>query len=385
MKRVPIYNVRTWRIRAADSQRIVLRPTLRTFAIRLQATIVFLAMIGVIEYTVRRMRSDPAAPPGITQNEHDEIARGAEDLREFMRVELGEETAERIEREAAQSSAAREAEIAASARRVEQVGDWVRFGRYTLYGVLAAVGLLPPLGCLWSRVTIRRTVRGEVSVRAFEILLRRRTWPGGHFERIRTFAMERYWNGRYGRITRHAWDWFVQLDPAGLAHMPVAMDVAWAGPGKDLPPQFLVHRQKYQPGTKDCAPEPVREFVKALRALTGLPADQPQIIEARLHRGFFGTRVSRRMPISQEIPISHESHTYNSIDKMPEEVREKFRELLESGEVRPRDDGSIEVVKHFTTAVDVPQGQLGPKELAALPPEIRDRVEDLLRDPKKPR
>jgi hypothetical protein len=120
-----------------------------------------------------------------------------------------------------------------------------------------------------------------------------------------------------------------------------------------------------------------------LRALTGLPADQPQIIEARLKRGFFGTRVSRSLPISEEFPVSHESHTYTSVDEMPADVREKFRELLETGEVTRHEDGTIEVVKHETTVLGGPDGLLGPEEIAKLPPEIRRQVEELFRSPKR--
>ncbi len=379
MKRVPIYNVRTWRVRSADELGIVLRPSFKTFTIRLQATIVFAALIGLIEYSAWRVQSRAdARPPLFSDAERADIARQSDELRESMRLELGDEATDRIERDAAAQSEARQAEHEAAQRRVDRIGEWLRIGRFTLDALLAACGILPPLVCVWSRVTIRKSARGEISIFALGLLPRRQIWPENAFERLRTYAMERYWFGRHRVVTKHAWEWYVQLAPPGLANMPVTMTMAWAG--KELPPQFLVHRQKYQPGTKDRAPEPVREFVKALRALLDLPADQPQIVEARLHRGLFQTRVSHRMPAGEiAIPISKETRTYNSLEDMPEDVRDTMRDLLESGDVTRREDGSVEIVKRREHVIDTAGGRVRPEDIAHLPPDIQHQIQEAIR------
>ena len=375
MRRVPIYNVRTWRIRSADSRRIVFRPSWKTFAIRLQATVLFLGIIGAMEYGVRRMEAErESRAPIFTDAEREEFARREAEIVESMRREFDDELVDQVERDVAAERAARQARRDVEEERIQLIARGLEYARYGLYAVLAICGLLPPMSCLWSRVTIGKTIAGELRVFSLGILPRTRIWGQDYFERLRTYAMERYWFGRHGALTKHAWDWYVQLAPPGLAHMPVTMTIAWTGAGEELSPQFLVHRQKPQPGTKDRAPEPVREFVKAMRALTGLPADRPEIVEARLKRGLLGTRVTRSMPVaSVELPASHHSQTYASLDEMPPEVREKFRELLESGKMTGREDGSVEVVSRRTFSIGTP---IDPADLDKLPPEVRRQVED---------
>ena len=322
MKRVPIYNVRTWKIRAADSQRIVFRPSLRTFAIRLQATVIFFALVGLLEISGGHLlRHDGARTSNISATDRDTFAAQEAEVRESIRREFGDAFMERVDERVDEQRAERQRANDAAERRVESVEYWLKAGRFVLYGFLALCGVLPPLSCLWSRVSVHRDALGSISVFALALLPRRRAWTHGHFKRIRTNVMERFWFGRYNFVTKHAWDWYVQITPAGLPNMPITMTAAWGTSGEDLPPQFLVHRQKHEPGNQDLAPEPVRDFVKAMRALTGLPPNPPQIVPARLHRGFWGTRVTRSAPLVDVSEVSRQTHTYRSLDEMPPDVR----------------------------------------------------------------
>ncbi len=385
MKRVPIYNVRTWRIRRADDHEIVLWPTLKTAAIRLQLTLLCAVLIVGLHFTLRSISADAGLnTPPLTDAEIAEIARQEQALLDSMRRDLGDEFMDSAERELKAGREARAAERAEAEQRRIEIDRWIQRAAFATYAFLAAAGTLWPLSCLWARVAIRRSASGGLSVNTRGFLVKHRSFDPARFDRVRTYAMERIWFGRHGAIAGHAWDWFVQLAPPGLAYMPVAMDAAWATSREELPPQFLVHRQRRQPGTKDRAPEPVRDFVKALRALTSLPADPPQIIDARLSPGIFRRRITRSMPADTiDLPITNETRTYTSIDEMPKDIREQLAGLLRSGDITRHDDGTIEAVSSTTHTVDITGGELDPDQLSTLPPEVRRAVEDILRSNKQ--
>jgi hypothetical protein len=377
MHAVPIYNLRTWAVASSDAHGIVYRPTFRTFLLRLQwtfAAAVFMFLLWVIT----RSFFEPLVPPTLTAEQQAIATEGERTAREFLLEQAGPEDYERMLREAERERAVRDAAAMAQHERTERFRQIVVRVILGVMGILTFFGSLIPLSTLWARVTIERDVRGAILVRSRGLRIRRRRWMPDHFERIATWSMQRYRYSQHGSIRGHTWDWHVQLSPAGLPSMPYAGEAAISS--KPMGPQFLLHRQKHQPGEKERAPEPVRTFVKALRALTNLPADPPKIIAGEIERGFFGPRVIRRAAHTSEIPITSTTQTYTSFDDIPPDVRERMAELLRSGEVTRHSDGTIEAVSYRVVRSDAPDGEELDANWNEIPPEIREQIERLRRN-----
>lgn len=345
MRVVPIYNLRTWKLAAANEQRILYRPTWRTLFLRMQWTLVAGLLLFALLYATQTFRK-PLVAPTLTIEERTFATQGEQAARDMLRDQVGPEEYERITREIERDRSVRAAEDIARLERQERLRQGIVLGINAVAGVLVALGVLPPVACAWARVAIEKSVRGEIGVRSRGVLPRARQWPGDHFDRIVTWTMERYWFGRHRAVVGHAWEWIVQLSPRGMPSMPYVGDAAIAS--EEMGPQFLLDRQKHRPLETERAPETVRAFVKALRALTDLPATPPQTVEVRLLRGWFRPRQVRRAEHSIEIPSSKQTHTqtFNSIDEIPPELRERFAEMLRSGNVTRLADGTLEVVTH---------------------------------------
>ncbi len=377
MKTAPLYNLHTRRLHSADPHRIVYRPSLRTAILRLPITFSFFVLAGIIWFGSAGFRQAPDPRSPISETERAEIAKGEQELLEHIRREMNNEEYEKL---AATANARRAEHEAALVQAIENRNRVAGMVTQTVYGMCAALivlSILPIVSCLWERVSIEKDANGAICIFQWRFVPRRRRWAPAEFSRIDTWAMERYWFRRYGRVTKHSWDWFIQLAPLGPASMPIVADAALTA--EAVGPQFLIHRQKEQPTGIGRAPEPVRDFVKALRALTGLPADPPKTVQAQLIHGWLGSRVRRQhsQAITSTPHESVETHTFRSLDEVPPELRERMADLLRGGNVTQHPDGSIEA-----TGERVERRVLdGKNEIhdnwESIPPEVREQVKRL--------
>jgi len=376
MRVVPIYNLRTWKLVAADEHRIAFRPTPLTLFLRLGWTLVAAILVTTLLIATQTFR-EPIVAPELTEEEHRFATAGEQFARDLLREQTGAEDYERMSREIERDRAARAAESAARLERDERLRRSIVLGINFLAGAIILFGAWPPIACVWARVKIEKDVRGEICVRSRSILLRKRRWPDGYFDRIATWTMERYWFGRHRAIVGHAWEWIVQLSPRGLPSMPYVGDAAIAREG--MGPQFLIARQKYRPLENERAPETVRAFVKALRALTDLPASPPQTVEVRLAHGWLRSKQIRRAehPLTYNEPVITERREFRSIDEIPPELRARMAEMLQSGNVTRHADGTIEASTNHIASSRTLRGDEIDANWDQLPSEVRDQIERL--------
>lgn len=377
MKLVPTYNLRAWKLASADENKIVFRPGLFTAVIRARYAIAVAILFLCVEFALRAVPDPPMRSPHIPEADRARLTQMEQQLRDDMRETMTEAEYRDFERRIETQQQDRLNRLQEQADQSRQRLQWITNGARILFGSLFGLALLAPISCLWARMTVTRDVRGEISLFSWGVIPRWRRWPQDHFERITTWAMERYWFTRHGDLLNHAWEWHVVLSPKGLPSMPYTGDVALSNesPG----PQFLVSRQKHQPTSDERAPEKVRQLVKALRSLTGLPADPPKIIEGEASRGWFRPKVTRRASHTMDMPISTQTHTqtFNSIDEIPPELRERFAEMLRSGNVTRRPDGTLEASTSRVIHSETFSGDEIDANLDRLPPEIREQVERL--------
>jgi len=378
MRPVPIYDLRSWAPRTQYANRVVYRPTIRTVLLRSRWTLFCTVLALLLLYSTREFR-EPPSPLTLTESEGEFAFSGNREAREWLLDQVGQEELDRITEEIIQRNVAHDAATAAERERFEKIRMGMLGGVDALFAMLLVLGLLPPLTCLWARVAIHTNSRGELTISRVSLWPRRRHWPQGHFVGIATWAIERYWSSPHGGIHKHAWEWIVQLSPAGLPSMPFAGDGVFAT--EEMSPQFLVYRQKRQPGPKERAPEPVREFVKILRGLSHLPAHPPKVVEGRLTRGFLRPRTMRRATytVTETLPNSSEMHTYASIEEIPREVREKMIEMLRTGDVTRHPDGTIEAVSQNTDRSKTLKGDEIETNWHAIPPQMREEIERMRR------
>lgn len=373
MRVVPIYNLRTWKLVAANEHRIAYRPTLLTFFLRLGWTLVAAFLLTALLIATETFR-EPIVAPDLTEEERRFVQEAEQSARDLLREQAGAEDYERISRQIEQDRAARAAESTARLERQEGLRQGIVLGINIFAGAIILFGVWPPMACAWARVMIEKDLRNEICVRSRGIFLRKRCWPQGHFDRIATWTMERYWFGRHSAVVGHAWEWIVQLSPRGLPSMPYVADAAIASEG--MGPQFLIARQKHRPLENERAPESVRAFVKALRALTDLPASPPQTVEVRLAHGWLRSKQIRRAehPLTYNEPVITERREFRSIDEIPPELRARMAEMLQSGNVTRHADGTIEATSHTVKTIEGDEIDVNWDQL---PPEIREQIERL--------
>lgn len=375
MKLVPTYNLRAWRIARADEHQIVFRPGLLSAILLTRYAVAVAILFLCAELTFRAIPDPGARTPRFSEADRAQFAETEQQLRDDMREMMSEDEyrdfEQRVETQQQDRLNRLQEQADQSRQRLQLIADGMRI----FFGSLLGLALLAPISCLWACMTISKDVRGEITLFSWSVFPRRRRWPADYFERITTWAMERYWFTRHGHLLKHAWEWHVVLSPRGLPSMPYTGDAAFSNesPG----PQFLVSHQKHQPAQNERAPDKVRQLVKALRALTGLPADPPKIVEGEMNRGLIRPTVRRRASHTMDMPISTQTHTqtFNSIDEIPPELRERFAEMLRSGNVTRHADGTLEASTSHVVRSETFTGDEIDANPDRFPPEVREQIE----------
>lgn len=323
MRAAPTYPIYTWRQASRDESELRYRPTLRTVLHRLAITFVCLLFAALFQWGQVGLEDRLSSPSrsATAPETIRELQAAEENLIESMRGTLGEAATERIVRQANAERELRAQAAAATITRFEQTRRFLDTGRHGLIGLFVLLGVYAPLSCLWNRVTISRTPEGQLAIKSFMILPRTTYWPLDDFYAIRTFAMEHYGFRRRGGLLYHRWEWLVQLSFKGRPHLPFHGSAGLAF--SEMSPQFHIHRERHQPSLPGRAPEVVRDLVKGLRAVTGLKAEPPQLIEGRIV-GRKRVVYNATLRESQETPVAHEQHVFRSGDPIPEDIKARI-------------------------------------------------------------
>jgi hypothetical protein len=238
-------------------------------------------------------------------------------------------------------------------------------GVWVLTGVLASIGILSPLSTLWQTVTVSRGMGGTLAVKTRRILGGSHEWPLEAMRSIGVIVQE--------HIIR------VRGAPSDVGHLwrvgVVDKDGHWCI-------ELQVDRTKTGPLQRRMSKK-TQECVEALEQITGLPCTgSPVLIEhgrtpqvMSMVPGVMPesqTLTGRRSNIAQHVATSKESHTYDSLDEMPPEIRARAEAMLaERGA-----SGASSFTSQTITITDA-SGQTrtyhSPEEM---PPDVRARYEE---------
>jgi len=337
MRFLPAYRLRSWRRIDSGGPVLRYRPSLVTVAHRLIVTLVCLVVAAGVEWSFQRAGFVPMST---------HLARGS-----F--VEIISSTCRSL-----------------AAGRFTGVGNLIELGRFSVTGMLLLVGLMAPLSCLWNRLSLYVTQENDVVLKSVFLWPRRVRYPLNSFSSIRTFAIERYQFGEYGRLEGHYWEWIVQLSIQGQPRLPFpgSAGLAFTSVG----PQFHVYRERFQPSMLGRAPEPVRVLVKGLREVTGLPAEPPQLVEGRITgRG----RVAYNAAIQENAaePVARFEGRVGAGEPLPDAIKARLAGMR--GATASTDASGVERVVSQRIEVTGADGQKQVyNSIDELPDDIRQRL-----------
>ncbi len=226
-----------------------------------------------------------------------------------------------------------------------------------LTGVLALIGILLPLSCLWNRLSISVDPYGNLVVRQMgAVLPSSRDFPLGPFKRIGVFVQEDIRASRYRRY-RAGWRWVVVL----------------LGPDAENGVQFWSYWQKHEPSDFGRIPEKVQAFVSGLSALTGLAAGEQQVVRSQ------GRGARRGLSVAPTVDVRSGGKIYHSLDEIPQAMRARAEEAIARARQSGPESGFSGV---HTSRVITVQGADGATHtyhsLDEMPPEERRRVEGMM-------
>ncbi len=374
MSVAPSYGIHTWNQTSLGDRGLCYRPSLRTFVRRLVITAVCALVVGGTEYGYRRIAAPPPIASPVTEEELRKFEETRPALEESLRGMLGDEVYAQVLREAEAAKAQREGQRAQQAAKAEArlapLRQAFNYAHYGIIGLFSFIGLLAPLSCLWSRVTVTRTAQGELVIKRRALLSSTTHWPVDGFHGIRTFAMEHYGFDRYGRPNAHGWAWIVPLSFKGNPHLPSlgSTGVSFGA----MSPQFHIDQEKRQPNMVGKAPEAVRDLVKGLRAITGLQAEPPQLVEGRI----VGRRkVAYDAPVGavKEELISREEHAYRRGEAIPEHIKARIAGMT-GGLTDALPHGVKGVIRQEIVVRDDEGNEVTYESMDDLPEEVRRRL-----------
>ena len=372
MRAAATYPIHTWRQKGGAENELRYRPTVWTVLRRLAITAVCFLIAGLWEWNHQRGERQLYNPVDYTASPEREAEYQAarEQSVESLREVLDPEAIERILAEADAGRAERDRRAAGATAQYNQVRLALLYVHYGIFGFFVFVGLYPPLSCLWNRVTITRTPQGELAITSFFVWYRTRYWPLEDFYAIRTFAKEEYGFNRRGVVNAHNWVWYVQLSLRGQPQMPLSGAAGLVfGPSS---PQFQVYKERHQPSMIGKAPEPVRELVKGLRALTGLKAEPPQLLEGRIV-GRKKVAYQATMAEVEATPVTRRQHTFRPGEPIPEDIRAQIAAMT-GDRVEEQADGVIHHVQQDIVVTDEQGRSVRYASIEDLPEEVRRRL-----------
>lgn len=317
----PAYMLVGWRVAHRDNYSLTYRPGVRALMGRLGWTLVAVVVAVIVHQSIAEL--GPIRSGGASQ----------------------------MSTQQASQAPARESRLREETARLDRVLTIAHYAAQGAIGALLAFGILLPLSCFWSSVTLTRGMRGELVVRQRGVLLpSTRTWPKGAFGRMMIVASETVL-GRAARRHRAGYRWTVSLEAAGGGSSP----------------EFCPHHQKTRP-LEGQLPERVADLVGFLGEITGLPASAPVVVDwhGQGYGGYSTPIVRQRRTVSMGDPVVTRQ-TFHSLDDMPEHLRGRAEELL----ARSREQGG-------TPQEEVVSTRQTFHSLDEMPPELRARVEKMM-------
>lgn len=222
-------------------------------------------------------------------------------------------------------------------------------------GLVALLGLSAPIIPWWHRLTIELDGRGNLTVRVRKLVSSSRSWPINAFTRIAVLAQEVVGGSPWDH-GRAGYRWRIQLIGPG-------------GPNNILQPlvEFWPYHQHTRP-PQEPLPERVASLVNVLQRMTGLVAPKPLIIHSPVDSPL-ASRGRRHMTISAPVI---ESHTYGSLDEMPQELRADVEQIMDEAQQAGDAAGEHRVISRQAFAYrDSDGNEYTVDSLEKMPPEMR--------------
>lgn len=227
-------------------------------------------------------------------------------------------------------------------------------------GLLAVAG---PLHALFSRLTVSVDGSGAIRVASIPPWPPARRWKLKRFDGVAMCAQQRIIRTKHRTVLATRWQWAVYLNPAGEHYLPPVKGAPRWAEAPNIP-VFELSSSRARPPEGAPPPSPVEELARALATLTGLPLRapviaQPVIDEPGPGESFDGVKTftkSFSFGNPQDVPpellgrtrqqvrkgesstLVHRSaritvkdangrtQTYNSWDDVPQEIREKLKD-----------------------------------------------------------
>ncbi len=374
---LPTYSVTDWRLAVNARDRLVYRPGLKTFLRRL----VFSALMLLIAWAFHYGYRDVVEPRVLRDPETVHVLRkGIEETKETA-SEVPESVRGLIEEgrwqapEAPQSETRTVGPIEQRINEVEAKADAIRLARkarqihwffVTPFLILAAA---PLLACLWNRVSVEQDVRNNLIVKSWILIPRTRVWPVQAFGSIAVMVQEVILHSR-GLRRAGGWRWRGRLsgraDTASRGSMerPVA-PVPWGV-------EFWIDHHWRRPTKLERIPERVAHLVGWLHQVTGLPVEQPLLLEHGMPHP-----TGERMTYEEVRARPGQRQRFESIEEIPPAYREKVKRMLEEA----RESGQLSAGGSVSQTITIRDAQ-GREEtyhsIEEMPPDVRAHYERML-------
>jgi hypothetical protein len=276
---------------------------------KLRTTLTVAVLIGSLWFTIaqasNRRIDSPEEVEALKRDSElrtDQMVRDLVDQGMFTESEL-----EAIRRESSQRIAEKRAAFEAEQARLARIV-------WGAAGVLAFLGLLPPVSTLWIRLTIRRDARGQVLVTRVGAFPwpRTRRWAVSTTSGALITAQQVVVRFRYGGQQPAGYRWHVRVFGADAAGNGTVMA------------EFRVHAEAARPEEGGPLPRAVASFLDALEGIMNVPLSRAFNV---LDYGDYSRTLIHAAPT-----VASTSQSYANLDEMPQDVRAKFEKLMKESE-----------------------------------------------------
>lgn len=341
-------DVTDWSIRTPNPHALVFRPAWATFGRRLGWTLLAAIIIGGFGYPMGMFGGAPAAPPPVpSAQERADLERLEAEIDELASEVLSQEEIAAIKARSEYRTTQARAEL----EHTKTAGATVF---WALAALIALMGLVPPLACLWQRSALTADPHGLLVLRTRTLFPHVWSWPLDGFDHLLVHYDEVWHRTRRSRYFV-GWRWDIHLYAA-------------IAPGGESVPAIAIspHLDKRDPRGLIRMPERVEQVAQWLSTHTGVPVGQPGLgAQAQAGRSRTFTHVEGAPAFSQ---------TYQSLDDMPPDIRRRAEEMMRRGapgQTTFREERVV--IRDHTGAVQEYTS------LDDMPPDIRARFEEARR------
>ncbi len=309
-----------WHLYRNDELSLVYRPSVRTLIRRLAWSAVAVMLIVGLHYgfwaTTDRLAQpeslEPAYPVPIQEMEQETA-----DIRNSLRDTPSEEEWRDFETREAANRADNQAQIGAMQDRRARIRDIVRYCVLAATALLAALAILPPLLALTEQISVGRDLRGNFIVTHRWFLTRTRSCPLSTLTPFRLTAQQMGQQGGPGSSRQSGYRWIVST----------VSDPSHGGSGVNF--AFHIDHGMTRPDPAAPLPGRVATFVEGMRRLTGIPHNEPIVLDSPLiERSPF--RIQTGVHISRGPAVR--TQTFSNLDEIPPELRSEIDAMMGASE-----------------------------------------------------